>query len=481
MMDDLHRTARRGAAVALAGAVLAGQAVGAGAAGAAERLALPDLVDKVSPAVVTVMTMDAQESRGSPVPEGSPFGEFFRRFAPEGMPGGEQRERVRRGLGSGFVYDPDGLIVTNSHVVDGADRVKVRMVGGASYEAEIVGSDDETDLALLRVEADADLPSISLGDSDAVRVGETVAAVGNPFGLSTTVTKGIISAAGRMMPGGNYVDFLQTDAAINRGNSGGPLFNMSGEVIGVNTSIVSPSGGNVGIGFAVPSNIVANVVSDLLDDGAVARGWLGVSIQPVTREIADAMSLTDTEGALVANVMADSPAEGVLRTGDVIVGFEGEPVGTSRDLPRLVGGADPGSEVGMTVRRDGERRTVSLTLGALSDYRQAARGDRGGDRSGDAPETAALGARLAPLTPETRRRLELSSGVEGAVIAELAPGSRAAQAGLRPGDVIERVGNTAVASPDDVRAALGASDARSALFLVNRGGNRIFVGVPLAG
>ena len=472
-------TTRMAAVGALAGTALLGQALLAAPAAAADgEMALPDLVEKVSPAVVTVMTVDEQNQGSSPLPfpEDSPFGEFFRRFAPDRMP--EGGDRVRRGLGSGFVYESDGLIVTNAHVVDGAERVEVRMKDGTTHTAEIVGTDKETDLAVLRVPADG-LPEVPLGDSDAVRVGQTVAAVGNPFGLSTTVTKGIISAAGRMMPGGNYVDFLQTDAAINRGNSGGPLFNMSGEVIGVNASIFSPNGGNVGIGFAVPSNIVADVVSDLQDDGKVTRGWLGVSIQPVNKSIANAMGLGEARGALVANVVDDSPAAGTLKSGDVILSFAGQDVQSSQDLPRIVGGMDPGSEAEVTILRDGERRTVSLTLGALSEYQQAAR--QGGGRQGGDEKTAALGARLAPLTPEVRERLGLDDSVEGAVIAGLEPTGRAAAAGLRPGDVIEKVGGTEVGSPRDVARALQQTDSDAALFLVNRDGNRIFVGVPLAG
>ena len=477
-MHTLSRTTRGGLG-ALAGAALVGQALLAAPA-AAETMPLPDLVERVSPAVVTVMTTDERKRRAMPFPENSPFGEFFRRFAPEGLPGmpRDGRPEVRRGLGSGFVYDADGLIVTNAHVVDGADSVEVRMVDGTAYEAEIVGTDDETDLALLRVGAD-DLPEVPLGESDAVRVGETVAAVGNPFGLSTTVTKGIVSAAGRMMPGGAYVDFLQTDAAINRGNSGGPLFNMAGEVIGVNTSIFSPNGGNVGIGFAVPSNIVADVVGDLLDDGAVARGWLGVSIQPVSPEIADALGLDAARGALVADVVSPSPSEGVLEQGDVILSFAGERVDESRDLPRIVGRTDPGTPVEVRVRRDGEERALEITLGALSAYREAAR-DSSRDR-GEGEKTARLGARLAPLTPEIRRRLDLAPDVTGAVIADLDPTGRGAAAGLRPGDVIERVGAMRVEGPRDLAAALRDTEGSSTLFLVNRGGNRVFVGVPLAG
>jgi len=474
-LSILHRS-RGAAAGALAAAALVGHAL-SGPATAAAPEELPDLVEEVSPAVVTVTTVDIQSGSANPFPEGTPFREFFRRFAPEGMPdGGEGEERARRGVGSGFVYDSDGLIVTNNHVVDGAERVEIRFNDGETMTAEVLGTDPETDLALLRVEADG-LPSVPLGDSDAVRVGENVAAVGNPFGLSTTVTSGIISAAGRAMPGGNYVEFLQTDAAINRGNSGGPLFNMEGEVVGVNASIFSPTGGNVGIGFAVPSNIVKEVVTDLLDDGKVQRGWLGVAIQPVTPEIADAMELDGTRGALVANVSDGSPSDGVLRQGDVILEFAGKPVESSRDLPFLVGRTDPGTEVEMVVLREGDRETLSLTLGELDRDRRASRGDM---EQGQSEKTASLGAELAPLTRNARARLELDRDVEGAVITDLDPDGQAARAGLRPGDVIERVGRTEVASPRDVARAIEQLGGDSALFLVNRGGNRIFVGVPLA-
>jgi len=460
---------RAGIAALAAGAVLLGQAVAAGAAPAD----LPDMVEQVSPGVVTVMTVEEGDRRAFPVPEGSPFREFFERFGPDRMP--EGRAPMRQGLGSGFVYDSDGLIVTNNHVVDGADRVRVQLGDGRTLDAEVVGTDAETDLALLKVESDAALPALGLGDSDALRIGESVFAVGNPFGLSTTVTSGILSATGRSMPGGNYVDFLQTDAAINRGNSGGPLFNMAGEVIGVNTAIYSPTGGNVGIGFAVPSNIVRLVVADLMDDGSVERGWLGVAIQRVTPEIAEAMGMERSEGALVSSVVEGSPSEGVLRPGDVILRFDGEPVESSRALPLLVGRTDPGREIALEVLRDGERRTITLTLGTLGERQAAA-----GSGSSEDPQTARLGARLTPLTPGMRARLDLGPGAGGAMIAGLDPAGAAARAGLRRGDVIEKVGPTTVSHPRDVARALETADADTVLFLVNRDGARLFVGVPLA-
>ncbi len=476
----IHPSLARAAGIGAAGAVALGALAFVSEADAQDAGRAPnavaDLVERVSPAVVTVLaerpTPDARAEL--PFGEDSPFGEFFRRFGPpRGMPSPDREGPRRTGLGSGFVLESDGYIVTNEHVVDGADSVSIRFSDGESYDADVIGVDAETDLALLKIDAD-DLPSVTLGDSDGIRVGEDVIAVGNPFGLGGTVTSGIVSALGRDIRQGAYVDFIQTDAAINRGNSGGPLFNMEGEVIGVNSAIFSPTGGSVGVGFAIPANIVRDVVADLKDDGVVERGWLGVMIQGVTPELAEALGLDAAEGALVADVVDGGPSDGLLRAGDVVIGFDGQDVEQSRDLPRLVGAAAAGEEVDVTVIRDGARETLTIEIGLRDSEERVAAADVEDD-GGD----ARLGATLAPLDRETRGRLGLGPEVEGAVVTSLMDGGAAAEAGLRVGDVVLRVGETAISAPEDVVAALEDVDRGSVLIQVARGDARIFVGVPL--
>jgi serine protease Do len=449
--------------------------------------AVADLVDRVGPAVVTVLAThegrDGVEGMpgGSPFGPGSPFEEFFRQFGmptpqvppqPDGRPDGT-------GIGSGFVIDDEGYIVTNNHVVADADEVQIRLWDNRELEAEVVGTDPQTDLALLKVEGAGDLVELPFGDSDQVRVGADVIAVGNPFGLGGTVTRGIVSALARDIDAGPYVDFIQTDAAINRGNSGGPLLNMDGEVIGVNSAIYSPTGGSVGVGFAIPSSTVEMVVAELRDDGEVERGWLGVTIQNVTPEIAAAIGLDEPHGALVADVAEDSPSDGKLETGDVILSFDGSRVESSRELPQLVAAADPESRVEVEVLRQGERQTVELQLGRLDAERMAALepGDRG-EAEGLASDR--LGATLAPITPAVRDQLELDENVEGVVITSLDGDGLAAESGLQVGDVILQVGGTAVESPRDVTEAIGAAKTDAVLMQIEREGARIFVGVRLA-
>jgi serine protease Do len=457
--------------------------------------AVADLVDKVSPAVVTVLaTQDGDEASNggdqqqmpSPFGPGSPFDEFLRRFgipeAPGGSPfgqnqGPQQEQPHGVALGSGFVIEDDGLIVTNNHVVDNADSVKVRLSDNREFDAKVMGTDEQTDLALLKIDA-TNLPELKLGDSDAVRVGEDVIAVGNPFGLGGTVTRGIVSAMARDIDAGPYVDFIQTDAAINRGNSGGPLLNLEGEVIGVNSAIYSPNGGSVGVGFAIPSNTVKTVIAQLEDTGSVERGWLGVSIQNVTPEIAAAIGLKDEHGALVSEVVDGSPSQGVLKTGDVILSFDGKPVESSRELPKLVAAAKPDTEVKIDVLRQGKEEQVSLTLGKFKDSRTAA------NDTGNQPQASAasdkLGVTLEPITPTAREQLGLEDDVDGVVITSLDGSGRAADAGLQVGDVILRVGDTAVQSPHDVNQAIASSKSDAVLLQIERRGARIFVGIKLA-
>ena len=462
---------------ALVGAVALGALA---AAPAAARDEVADLVERVAPAVVTIIAEQparADAGRGRPdMPP--PLEEFFRRF---GAPGGPEAPRGPRrraaGMGSGFVLDGDGYIVTNDHVVDDATRVTVRLADDRELEAEVLGTDPETDLALLKVAA-TDLPHVTLGDSDAVRVGQDVIAVGNPFGLGGTVTRGIVSAVSRDINAGPYVDFIQTDAAINRGNSGGPLFNMDGEVVGVNASIFSPNGGSVGVGFAIPANDVEMVVAQLREHGSVERGRLGVTIQPVTPDIAAALGMDAARGALVASVADDAPAAEALRPGDVILRFGGAAVEESRDLPRLVGATRAGGEVAVELLRDGEILTVAATVGRLGGDRAAAAtpDDRAAD---DAAASASLGVTVAPLTDAARARAGLTADAQGLLVTALEADGPAARAGLRVGDVVTRVGDREIRDAADLEAALQGRGDRPALLRITRGGAPLWLGVPL--
>lgn len=439
--------------------------------------ALADLVEEVGPSVVTILA--TQEATTEPASMqgrdlgNHPFGEFFRQFGmPEGMKPGPRGPK--QGLGSGFILEEDGLIVTNHHVIDGADTVTVRLADDREFEATVVGADPLTDLAVLQIEADGPLPAVDLGDSDVIRVGEDVVAVGNPFGLSSTVTTGIVSAKGRNISEGPYAEFLQTDAAINKGNSGGPLFNMDGEVVGVNSAIYSPTGGSVGLGFAVTSNIVDTIVADLVEDGQVDRGWLGVSIQNVSPDIAAAIGLDGAKGALVSDVVTDSPADGALKSGDVIVGFDGKPVKSSSDLPRLVGATKIGATSAIEIIRNGEPEQVSVTIGAHK-LTQAQVEPKVDETSGKQ-----LGVTVAPLTDTARAEIGVSKDVSGVVVTSLNQDGAAAKAGLRVGDVIVKLGGQDTVSPKELKAALQSEKTDPALVLINRGGNQLFVAVEIA-
>lgn len=439
-----------------------------------------DLIAAVKPAVVNISTRRGVTPAGmeGPVPPShgnrSPFEDFFRRFG-QPAPGGEHR--TMQGSGSGFVVDAAGYVVTNNHVVDGAEQITVTLDDGTTHEAELQGVDPKTDLAVLKIDAGEPLPWVEFGDSDQTRVGDWVVAIGNPFGLGGTATTGIVSARGRDIQAGPFDDFLQIDAPINRGNSGGPLFDTSGRVVGINTAIYSPNGGSVGIGFAIPASLAAGIVDQLKADGQVERGWLGVSIQGMDEEIAGSLGLEEPRGALVADVVPGSPAdEAGLRAGDVITTFDGEPVEKVKDLTRLAAGAAPGSRLGMEVWRDGEGQSLSVELGSSTK---------------DSPEPTVrrasakgkLGLSLAPLTDAERQRLGLADGVEGVVVAEVAPGSPAARKGLRPGDVIAMVGSKPVESPEDVVqevARVRDANRPTVLLKVVRGTQSRFVALGLA-
>jgi serine protease Do len=473
-----QRRVRTGLGAAAAGTLLWAAVPSTAAADAA----LADLIERVNPSVVTVFTTQnapADAAPGMPFgfPEGSPFEEFFRRFGmPDGMPA-PRGSAPQHALGSGFILDSDGYVITNNHVVEDATEVKVRLDDKRELIAKVIGTDRQTDLALLKLDA-KNLPHVTLGDSDKLRVGDDVFAVGNPFGLGGTVTSGIVSALARDINAGPYVDFIQTDAAINRGNSGGPLFDREGNVIGVNSAIYSPNGGSVGVGFAIPSNTVKTVVAALRDGGSVARGWLGVAIQGVTPEIAEALDLAQPKGALVASVVDDGPARSALKPGDVIMTFDGKPVHESRDLPKLVGATKAGSSVEIEILRNGKQETVKVKICALPAERHAA--NSAAPDSDGAAASAKLGATVAPLSPGARQRLGLDDDVDGAVVTSLKGDGPASSAGLQVGDVIVQVGGEPIAGPSELETALGKLETDAALLLVNRRGDQIFVGVKLA-
>jgi serine protease Do len=431
------------------------------------------------------------------VPEGSPFQDFFDEFF-KGQGGeGSNRQRTVNSLGSGFVIDPTGFIVTNNHVIEGADDIEVNFANGSKLKAKLIGTDTKTDLALLKVEPKKPLTAVPFGDSRQMRIGDWVMAIGNPFGLGGTVTVGIISARGRNINAGPYDNFIQTDAAINKGNSGGPLFNMKGEVIGINTAIISPSGGSIGIGFSVPTELAQNIINQLREFGETHRGWLGVRIQPVTDEIAESLKMETPKGALIAGIIKGGPADGgQIKTGDVIVKFDGRDVVEMRDLPRAVAESPVGKAVDVVVIRDGKEISVKVTLGRLEDGENLAGAEA--DQNPQTPEGTdqaeppaadlpasdiVLGMKLAVLDAESRKTYGISKDVEGVVIAAVQPQSAAAERRIAPGDVIVEIGQEAMKTPEDVSARveeLKADGRRNALLMIaNKAGELRFVTVRM--
>ena len=408
-----------------------------------------DLVDDLLPVVVNISTSQVVE-RGAGSEE---FEEFFREFF-ERRGGDQPRRRRQNSLGSGFIIDDSGYIVTNHHVVAEADQITVRLHDDREFEAELVGSDEKTDLALLKIVAGdgVKLPATKWGDSEVPRIGDWVIAIGNPFGLGGTVTAGIISARQRDINAGPYDDFIQTDAAINRGNSGGPMFNLDGEVIGINSAIFSPSGGSIGIGFAIPSNLARNIIDQLRDGGTVRRGWLGVRIQTVTDELAEGMRLDEARGALVASVTEGGPAEqGGIQQGDVILEFDGRQVPDMRKLPRMVAETRIGKAVDVVVWRKGKEISVKVELGELDDVAlAAATSTTDGESESDTGNIGDLGLSLSKITPALRERFELDDKTNGVIITDVDEAGTAAEKGLRQGDVIVEVDQEEVASPGDV-------------------------------
>ncbi|MGH6946959.1 MAG: DegQ family serine endoprotease [Kiloniellales bacterium] len=450
-------------------------AASAGARSAPESFA--DLAEQLLPTVVNIATTQRMAEGQDPDVE-----EFFREFFERRGEQPPQRERRANSLGSGFIIDPSGYIVTNHHVVAEAEEVTVRLHDDTILTAKIIGSDEKTDLALLKVESEKPLPATTWGDSDATRIGDWVIAIGNPFGLGGTVTAGIVSARQRDINAGPYDDFIQSDAAINRGNSGGPMFNLDGEVIGVNTAIFSPSGGSVGIGFAIPASLAHNVIEQLRLTGEVKRGWLGVRIQTVTEELAEGLRLKDAQGALVASATPGGPAEaGGIEQGDVILEFDGRPVPDMRRLPRMVAETPIGEEVDVVVWRKGERKTVKVKIGELTDEAVAAATPDGGPVDQER-ELSALGLALGTLTPELRARFQLDEDANGVVVTEVVPDSAAAEKGLRPGDVIVEVDQEKVSDAGEVAAHVAKAKEQGygvVTLLVYRGGEFQWIAVRI--
>jgi len=455
------------------------------------------LARQLLPAVVNISTTQAMPQRpGRPdapdvpqAPPGSPFEEFFRDFFNRNRPEGAPQRPQRRGqsLGSGFIIDAvQGIVVTNNHVIDGADEINVILADNTTIRAELLGTDPRTDIAVLRIRTDKPLTAVPWGNSDEAEVGDWVIAIGNPFGLGGSVTAGIISARGRDIRQGLYDDFIQTDAAINRGNSGGPLFNLRGEVIGINTAIYSPSGGSIGIGFAIPSNLAQRVVAQLRENGRVRRGWLGVNIQQVTDEIAEALRLPGgARGALVARAQEGGPAATAgIRNGDIILRFNGVEVREMRNLPRIVADNMVGAQVPVVVWRDGREETITVTLGELPAEQAQAGGPQAPAQSAAPVELAGLGLRVMAITEELRQRFNLRPDQRGVVIVEVAPNSPAAERDLRPGDVIVEVQQERVNTPAEVQerlAKLRQQNRGVALFAVEGAGGQRFVPLRLRG
>jgi serine protease Do len=454
-----------------------------------------DIVERVKPSVISVkvninekVAKDDSGNNGnnddSPFQPGSPMERFFRRFGgPDGLPpglrGGPRGHGAVTGQGSGFFISADGFAVTNNHVVDGADKVEVTTDDGKIFKAKVIGTDARTDLALIKVEGGSNFPFAKLSDGKP-RIGDWVLAVGNPFGLGGTVTAGIVSARGRDIGNGPYDDFIQIDAPVNKGNSGGPAFDTSGEVMGVNTAIYSPSGGSVGIAFSIPASTVKSVIAQLKDKGSVSRGWIGVQIQPVTPDIADSLGLKKAEGALVAEPQANGPAaKAGIESGDVITRVNGETVKDARELARTIGSFAPGTAVKLDVVHKGQDKTVNLTLGQLPNSVEAKadtdNSDKGSvTRGTDVPK---LGLTVAPANSVA------GAGKDGVVVTEVDPKSAAAERGFKEGDVILEVAGKSVASAGDVRDAVNAArtdNKNSVLMRIKSGGSSRFVAVPLA-
>jgi Do/DeqQ family serine protease len=455
------------------------------------------IVDRVTPAVVTIFVEKRTKASQTSLPQefrdffGQQFGDDFgQQFSLPRNGQGQSRqfqlpEQRESGLGSGVIIRPDGYILTNNHVVDSVDKIRVELTDRRSFPAKVVGTDEASDLAVIKIEA-TNLPTIAYGDSERVKVGDVVLAIGNPLGIGQTVTMGIVSAKGRSTDRGgesasaSYEDFLQTDAPINRGNSGGALVDMKGELVGINAQILSPSGGNIGLGFAIPSAMAHSVADQLINGGIVHRAKLGVTVQGVTPEIAESLGLKDNHGALVSSVESGSPADRAgVKVEDVIVGFNGHDVSDSNSLRNIVASTRPGSAAEVKVLRDG--RTETLTAHVVErdgDKASATRGSRRGD--GEGQGESGYGMTLSPITPQLARQLDVPASTAGVVVTDVDPDGVAANAGVRAGDVIKRVNGRDVSTVASLRTALNGTSGKPALMLVTREGADIFVALPLA-
>jgi serine protease Do len=475
----------RWTAVVVTAFIMMAVAVQANARSAPDSFA--DLAEKLLPSVVNISTTQTLSGRSGPeipqLPPGSPFEDFFKEFFDRNAP---QQQRKATSLGSGFIIHSNGnnesYVITNNHVIDGADEVTVILQDDTRMEAEVIGHDPKTDVAVLKVKSDRKLPAVEFGDSRKTRVGDWVVAIGNPFGLGGTVTAGIVSATARDINSGPYDDFIQTDASINRGNSGGPLFNLDGEVIGINTAIFSPSGGSVGIGFARSSASAGPVIRQLIKHGTVRRGWLGVHIQTVTDEMAEALGLDTAKGALVASVLKDGPAEkGGIEQGDVILKFDGKDVTTMRLLPRIVAETEIDKSVGVEVWRDGEVEELSVKIGEMS--QEEAQASAGSPHSSGQKKVARLGLTLSPMSDAARNRFDLTDDAKGVVVVDAVPNGPAASKGVRPGDVIVEVNQREVNTPEQVEEQIASTIAagrKSVLMLVEGQGGLRFIPVRVA-
>jgi len=443
-----------------------------------------DLVERVSPAVVTI-TAETMETTDNSDNLPAPFHDFFNQY------GGGQNNAPHKAIsaGSGFIVDRAGFIVTNNHVIDGARKITVKLPDGRSFDARLIGTDPQTDIALLKVNADKPLPTVEFGDDRGLRVGDWVVAVGNPFGLSNSVTAGIVSSLGRDLPGsGPYNDFIQIDAPINRGNSGGPTFDLRGQVVGMNSMIYSPSGGSVGIGFAIPSSVIHEVVAQLQAHGHVDRGYLGVNIQSITPEIAASLNISAPRGAIVATVVPDGPAaKAGFQQGDVIVSMNGHSIEDSRDLTRHIASLPAGQTASFAVLRNGQQISLTAKIGGRPNDQVAANSANpdGPQNGGDErqPNIQAMGLGLAAVTPDTRRTYNIDSGVDGVVVTRVDPDSDAGDKGIQPGDVVLSIANKPVHSPKDVIARVNEARAgghKTVLLLVATQGGTRFVAVDIS-
>ena len=429
-----------------------------------------DLSEKLIGAVVNISTSQKVKQRrpGLKAPEGSPFQDFFNELFPDNQ---QEGPSTRQSLGSGFVIDPSGIIVTNNHVIADADEVIANFSDGTKLTAELIGKDSKTDIAILKVKSEKPLPFVKIGDSNKARVGDWVLAIGNPFGFGRTVTIGIVSAIGRDINSGPYDNYIQTDASINKGNSGGPLFNMDGEVIGINTAIISPSGGSIGLGFAIPTSLASHVIEQLEQFGETRRGWLGVQIQTVTEEIGETLGLDTPRGALVGDVSAKGPADNAgIKSGDIILKFDGTDIVEMRDLPKVVADTPVDKEVPVVILRKRKEETLTVKVGRLEDSDAAVASAEQPKPEEEAPAVTdkVLGLTLREITAEDRASGDFGEDVKGVLIVEVEPGSYASDKGIEAGEILAEVGQEPVATPGDVIARIDAlkKDGRKSALLM---------------